>query len=127
MQSTPRNEFNCRLADRYWQVPTAIPKATQLNTPIGTHPCDQVGFFCHPQEYQTFHRNGIFNGKYPDTNQESSMYNLDYYNPYDQTPQIPQQMSEELINKHYSGVQRECQVTPRLWNNTTKLFKYNQY
>ena len=124
----PRNNFNCRLADRYWDIPTAIPKATHYNTPIGTHLCDQLGFLCHPQEYKTFHRGGVFDGTYPNVDQESSFRNLDYYNPLDLDPQFPQQLSESLINQHYSGPSRgQCQTTPRLWNNTSKLFKYNQY
>tara|TARA_R100001163_G_scaffold65745_1_gene64439 strand:- start:7273 stop:7698 length:426 start_codon:yes stop_codon:yes gene_type:complete len=125
---TPRNNFNCRLADRYWQVPTAIPRATHYNVPIGTQLCDQLGFICHPQQYQTFHKDGYFEGKYPNIDVESSFRNLDYYNVLDIDCQVPQQLSPELIDSHFSGPQRgPCQTTPRLWNNTTKLFKYNQY
>jgi hypothetical protein len=124
---TPRNDFNCKLADRYWQVPTAIPRAAHLNTPIGTHLCDQLGFICHPQQYQTFHRGPEFGGKYPETNVESALLNLDYYNPLDQVDKFPQKLSPELIDYHYRGVRRRCAVTPRLWHNQTKLFKYNQY
>ena len=77
MDLTPRNSFNCRLAQRYWQIPTDVPKATHLNTPIGTHFCDTLGFICHPQQYKNIHdgRN------YRNINTESILYNLDYYNP----------------------------------------------
>lgn len=126
MDLTPRNTFNCRLAGRYWQVPTDIPKATHLNTPIGTRYCDTLGFICHPQKYETFH-----GGNYRDIDVESSFYNLDYYNPLEVNCQSEQQfktqtMSPELIQTHFNGVDRKCQVTPKLWHNTTKLYKYGK-
>ena len=133
-KSVPRDKFNQRLAGRYWDIPTDIPQATPYNVPIGTHPCDTLPFLCHPQKYETFHRGRLFDGFYPETNIESSLYNLDQYNPRDlpcpQQPQrgyTPQRLSPELIAQQYSGIQRKCQLTPRLWNNTTKLYKYNQY
>lgn len=138
MDISPRNTFNCRLAGRYWQIPTAIPQATHYNVPIGTHFCDQLGFLCHPQEYRTFHRSGEFDGRYRDITQESKLLNLDYYNLYD-SPSCPgggqtsanpqQQLSPELIKRHYQNTvgQHKCPTTPKLWYNTTKLHKYNQY
>lgn len=135
MDMSPRNTFNCRLAGRYWQIPTAIPQATHYNVPIGTHLCDQLGFICHPQEYRTFHRGNDFDGKYREINQESILLNLDYYNPYD-SPECaqgiqpdPHQLSPELVKIHYQNSvgQQKCPTTPKLWHNTTKLHKYNQY
>jgi hypothetical protein len=128
-KSVPRDTFNSRLAGRYWDIPTDIPQATPYNTPIGTYPCDTLGFLCHPQKYETFHHGRLFDGFYPETDIESSLYNLDQYNLYDLPCHLksPQQLRPELVSQQYSGIQRKCQLTPRLWNNTTKLYKYNQY
>lgn len=121
MDLTPRNSFNCRLAGRYWQIPTAIPQAVPLNTPIGTRPCDTLGFMCHPQEYKTFH-----GGNYRNIDRESQLYNLDYYNPLDANGTQIRYMTPELIAQQFQNVNR-CIITPKLWNNTTKLNKYNSY
>lgn len=120
MDLTPRNSFNCRLAGRYWQVPTNIPKATHFNTPIGTRFCDTLGYMCHPQEYKTFH-----GGNYRNIDRESQLYNLDYYNPLEASCPHTQQLNQNLINQHFQNVNR-CLTTPKLWNNTTKMYKYNQ-
>jgi hypothetical protein len=124
----PRDSFNNRLLDRYWDIPTDIPQATQLNTPIGTRPCDKLAFMCHPQKYKTFHRGRIFDGSYSETDIESSLYNMDQYNPFDMACKgTKQQLQPSLIAQQYSGPQRTCPTTPRLWNNNSKLFKYNQH
>ena len=119
MDLTPRNQFNCQLAQRYWDIPTDVPKAVHYNTPIGTKYCDQVGYMCHPQDYHTFH-----GGQYRNVPVESKLYNLDYYNPFDYSCHQVQQLSPELINAQFRGVDR-CQTTPKLWRNNTKLYKYN--
>lgn len=126
----PRDSFNVRLSDRYWDIPTDIPQATPLNTPIGTRPCDKLGFLCHPQKYETFHHGKLFNGFYSETDIESSLYNMDQYNPNDMPcngKTIQQQLQPSLIAQQYSGPQRTCPSTPRLWNNNSKLYKYNRY
>lgn len=115
----PRNQFNGRLSQRYWDIPTDIPRATPYNTPIGTHLCDRLGFICHPQRYPNIH-----GGNYPDTDNESDLYNLDYYNPLDVLCQQQQNLKPELIKQHYNGINR-CQTTPQLWRNHSKLLKYN--
>lgn len=133
MDISPRNTFNCRLASRYWQVPTDLPKATHYNVPVGTHFCDQLGFLCHPQEYQTFHRQGEFNGCYRDIDQESQLKNLDYYNPEDSIlcpsgapgKDLFMRMDPSLVQAHYAQ-NRICVATPRVFRNTSKLYKYNQ-
>jgi hypothetical protein len=131
MDITPRNSFNSRLADRYWQIPTDIPMATPYNVPIGTHLCDTLGYICHPQRYETFHKRGIFKGKYPDTNVESQLYNLDYYNLYDticNDENTYKKMQPELIKEKYNGIPKcDLMNPPRLFNNVSKLNKYNQY
>jgi len=118
----PRNQFNNRLSERYWDIPTDIPRATQYNTPIGTKYCDTLGFICHPQQYPNIH-----GGNYPVTNIESSLYNLDYYNVYDTScqplQQTHQQLSQELINQHFQNI--KCVPTAKPWRNHTKLYKYN--
>lgn len=118
MDLTPRNSFNCRLAGRYWQVPTDLPKATHYNTPIGTKFCDTLGFMCHPQTYPNMH-----GGNYRNIDHESMLYNLDYYNPLEGACPQTQKLSDVLIDTHFQNVHR-CQTTPKLWNNTTKLYKY---
>jgi len=125
MDLTPRNQYNCRLSSRYWDIPTDIPKATHFNTPIGTRYCDKLGYLCHPQQYKTFHQPG----NYPDTQRESKLYNLDYYNPIDYgcSNTETQKLSPELIGQHFNNnIQNSCITTPRLWNNTTKLWKFDQ-
>jgi len=121
----PRDTFNYRLSGRFWDIPTDIPQATPYNTPIGTHPCDTLPFLCHPQKYETFHRGRLFDGFYPETDIESSLYNLDQYNPYDRPcKSTQQQLTPQLVATKYSGIRRKCPTTPQLWNNTTKLWKY---
>ena len=119
MDLTPRNQFNCRLAQRYWDIPLDIPRATHYNVPMGTHYCDQLGYLCHPQDYSTFH------GSYRNIPVESELLlNLDYYNPFDIPCDYQQKLSPALIKAQYSGINR-CQTTPKLWNNHSKLHKFN--
>lgn len=121
MDATPRNIFDCRLSNRYWQVPIDIPMATYYNVPIGTHFCDTLPYLCHPQRY----------GKYRNIDRESDLYSLDYYNLYDTIctkEKTYKRLQPELIKQQYNGIP-PCDLInpPRLFNNTTKLFKYNQY
>jgi len=113
---TPRNQFNERLGNRYWDLPTAIPSAVPYNTPVGTHLCDRRPFICHPQKY----------GKYPNVPVESVLLNLDYYNLYD-TPESceapTQSLSPEMIQKYYTP-NRICPLGPKVFRNNTKLWKY---
>ena len=119
MDTTPRNQFDDKLADRFWDIPIDIPKATHLNTPIGTRYCDQMGFICHPQTYETFHP-----GTYRNIQAESKLsLSLDYYNPYDVGACQQQKLSQELIKKHYDGA---SYCTPKMWNNHSKMHKYNR-
>ena len=131
MDLTPRNQFNCRLNDRYWQVNIDLPKAVPYNTPIGTHPCDTLGFICHPQTY----------GKYRNIELESCLYNLDYYNLYDvncrekinsnkrdsvlDCTSSARRMSPELVKNVFQPPRSNCAQLPGIWNNNTKLWKYN--
>lgn len=115
----PRNQFDCRLAQRYWDIPTNIPRATPLNTPIGTHYCDQLGFMCHPQKYP----NKLYGGSYPHVGVESNLLNLDYYNVYDNTCNLEQKMDPRLVQQHFQNI--GCLPTPQLWRNHSKLHKYN--
>jgi len=131
MDITPRNTFNCKLAGRYWQIPIDIPQATPYNVPIGTHYCDTLPFLCHPQRYETFHTKGPFKGKYRDIDTESQLYSLDYYNLYDDIctrEATYKRLSPELIKNQFTRIQK-CDLynPPRLFNNTSKLNKYNQY
>lgn len=121
MDSTPRNQFNSKLLDRYWDIPLINPRATYLNIPIGTYYCDQLGYVCHPQKYVTQH------GDYPNTETESQLFSLDYYNPRDTIENYSQCLSNNLVNDHYNNKFDNCMITPRIWNNTSKLYKYNQY
>lgn len=140
MDLTPRNNFNCQLAQRYTDIPTAIPQATHLNTPIGTRFCDGLGFICHPQKYPNYHQP---KESYPHTQTESSLYNLDYYNPYDNPkrddPCNIRTVAEPSLDDFFEKQDRNClntcnsetypsvQLTPRLWNNNSKLHKFGQY
>jgi hypothetical protein len=120
MDLTPRNGFNCKLANRYWTVPIDLPKATHLNTPIGTRYCDTLPYMCHPQQYKTQH------GTYRDIQTESILsMNLDYYNPYDVPCNNTQKLSPELTNTFYPQKMDPCTATPQLWRNNSKLHKYN--
>lgn len=119
MDMKPRDQFDCRLAQRYWDIPTAIPKAAHLNTPIGTHYCDQLGFVCHPQKYP----NKLHGGNYRNVSAESRLFNLDYYNVYDTACNTTQKLDPRLVRQHYQNI--GTLPTPQLWRNNTKLHKYN--
>lgn len=121
MDITPRNQFNNKLANRFLDIPTDIPKAVHFNTPQGTHYCDQLGFLCHPQDYQTFQSQN----NYRDIQVESQLYNLDYYNPFDYSSQGVQELHPELIQSHFNGDVDRCSVTPKIWYNHSKLHKFN--
>jgi len=115
----PRNQFNERLSNRYWDIPTAIPQAVPLTSPMGTHLCDRRGFYCHPQDY----------GKYKNIPVESVLRNLDYYNLYDVPKDClgpKQKLNSELIQKQFT-LNRQCLTTPELFRNNTKLWKYRVY
>lgn len=126
MDITPRNSFNCQLAQRYLEIPTAIPQATYLNIPIGTRFCDTVGFMCHPQTYQNFHEP---NETYPNVRVETSMYNLDYYNPLDNPAKDDPcnlRVQPDPSLDHFFENHNQCHETPKLWRNSSKLYKFNQ-
>lgn len=131
MSFPPRNQFNSRLSMRYWDIPIDVPQAVQLNTPIGTRPCDTLGFICHPQKYVNYH-----DGKnYRNIDVESDItYNLFYYNPFDCTRVQHPCMNKALVDYHFSGIstnellkKQSCPYNTRVWNYSSKLDKFGTH
>ena len=118
MDLTPREQFNCSIFHKVLDIPIDIPKATHLNVPIGTRPCDRLGFLCHPQFYPNFH-NGIRlyeDAGIRDIQVESKLYSLDYYNPFD--------CFEMSKKPNEQNVDHRLPCLPQIWNNHSKLHKF---